>query len=351
MPAISDELIEKFLSGLCTEEEALLVWDYLQKHPDERYLAEEYEQGDDESPLPGAYKEEMLAVILKNTEKPLIKRLRPFLGWAAAAVVLLMLGAGWLLRRSRGAEEGHGKQFSTVAAVWIGRHNSGNQKILLQLPDSSRATLSPGATIRYRNDFGHYNKREVQVEGQALFSVVRNREMPFVVYSEGLSTTVLGTVFEVTAVRSASQIRVRLMEGRVVVGLDSLLRDSIKHYYLSPGEELVFNKEDYRIAILDRNKHSGAYAVNRVLHVPTRPDSLANWYMFNNQALSDVLDQLSAIYNVEIQYSAEDLRHKYFIGKLEKKDSLSKIIRDIALLNHLSVTNQNGRYIIKKQKP
>jgi hypothetical protein len=73
--------------------------------------------------------------------------------------------------------------------------------------------------------------------------------------------------------------------------------------------------------------------------------------MFNNQALPDVLDQLSAIYNVEIQYSTEDLRQKYFIGKLEKKDSLSKILRDIALLNHLSVTNQNGRYIIKKQKP
>jgi len=336
----------------------LFVWDYLQKHPDERYLAEEYEQWDDESPLPGEYKEEMLAVILKNTEKPLVRRLRPFLGWAAAAAVVMILMLGWLLRRGGVAEEGRDKQISTVAAVWIGRHNSGNEKTLLQLPDSSKATLSPGATIRYRNDFGHYNKREVQVDGQALFAVARNREMPFVVYSEGLSTTVLGTVFEVTAIRGASQIRVRLMEGRVMVGLDSLsqesarhLRDSAKHYYLSPGEELVFNKENYRIAILDRNKHSGAYAANRVLHVPVRPDSLANWYMFNNQRLSDVFDQLSAIYNIEIQYSAEDLRRKYFIGKLEKKDSLSKIIRDIALLNHLSVTNQNGRYIIKKQKP
>jgi len=36
---------------------------------------------------------------------------------------------------------------------------------------------------------------------------------------------------------------------------------------------------------------------------------------------------------------------------LENRDSLNEIIRDIAILNHLSVTTSNGRYIIKKGKP
>ena len=36
---------------------------------------------------------------------------------------------------------------------------------------------------------------------------------------------------------------------------------------------------------------------------------------------------------------------------LEKRDSLLEIIQDIALLNHLSVTTLNGKYIIKKGKP
>ncbi|HEY4061717.1 MAG TPA: FecR domain-containing protein [Puia sp.] len=356
MPAISDALIEKFLKGLCTEEEALLVWDYLQKHPDASTLAEEYEQVEGERPLPAGYKEEMLAVIRKNTEKPIIRRLgagpgsrgrlRAIRRWSVAASVLLIAAAGWWWHRSGSEGVSRPGQTTSLAAVWIGRHNSGERKVLLRLPDSSKAELSPGATIHYRKDFGRYDKREVRVDGQALFSVARNREMPFVVYSEGLSTTVLGTVFEVTAEKGSNQIRVRLLEGRVMVGIDSA-----KHYYLSPGEELVYNKNNFHIAILDRNKHGGAYASNRVLNVPVRPDSLANWYMFNNQHLSDVFDQLSVLYNVEIQYADEDLRQKYFIGKLEKKDSLSKILRDIALLNHLSVTNQNGRYIIKKQKP
>jgi len=40
----------------------------------------------------------------------------------------------------------------------------------------------------------------------------------------------------------------------------------------------------------------------------------------------------------------------YFIGKLEPGDSVDKIIRDITLLNHLTVTIQNGRYFIGKGK-
>jgi hypothetical protein len=360
MPAFSDELIEKFLSGLCTEEDASLVWDYLQTHPDERILAAEYALAEGEALLPEGYREEMLAVIRKKTEKPRLIRLmgnRPWRRWAVAACILLMAAGGWWSRRGVG-DGARGDQAISLAATWIGRYNPGKRKIVVQLPDSTKATLSPGATIRYREDLGHYEKREVKVDGQAMFAVARNREMPFVVYSEGLSTTVLGTVFEVTAEKGGSQIRVRLLEGKVVVGLDSLLRDRAGHagnrtkqYYLSPGEELVYNKNSFRIAILDHNPHGGAYANNRVLHLPMRPDSLANWYMFNNQHLSDVFDQLSVLFNVEIQYTEEDLRQKYFIGKLEKKDSLSKILRDIALLNHLLVTNQNGRYIVKRQKP
>ena len=73
--------------------------------------------------------------------------------------------------------------------------------------------------------------------------------------------------------------------------------------------------------------------------------------MFNNQSLADVFDQLSAIYNVDIEYTHSEIKDMYFIGKLEKKDSLNEIISDIAILNHLSVTTSNGRYIIKKGKP
>jgi transmembrane sensor len=326
MPAISDELTDK-----------------------DDCLSEEYENTDAVTPLPEGYREEMLKAIVRKTGGRGRGRVLPLLRWVAAASVVLAMAGWWLFHQDK-KKEGRTGLRQELAAVWIGRHNTGKSKVLLQLPDSSRATLSPGTTIRYRKDFGHYDKREVKVEGQALFEVTRNKQMPFVVYSEGLHTTVLGTVFEVIANKESNQIRVRLLEGKVMVGLDPVVRDSSKDYYLSPGEEFVFNKDNNKIAILNTGKHGGTYATGRVRHLPVRADSIANWYMFNNQTLADVFDQLSAIYNVEIQYSREDLRQKYFIGRLERIDSLHEIIRDIALLNHLSVNSLNGRYIIKRRK-
>ena len=93
-----------------------------------------------------------------------------------------------------------------------------------------------------------------------------------------------------------------------------------------------------------------SYATNGTKRPVVRPDSLGNWYMFENQGLADVLDQLSIIYNVEIQYSSGDLHNKFFIGRLDKYDSLEDIINDIALLNHLSVAKREGCYVIRKRK-
>jgi hypothetical protein len=96
--------------------------------------------------------------------------------------------------------------------------------------------------------------------------------------------------------------------------------------------------------------NSGGYVAQRVKKITGRPDSLANWFMFNNQGLADVFDQLAIIYNVEIQYTNSDLHNKYFIGKLDRHDSLNKIMKDIALLNHLSVVEKEGCYIIRQHK-
>jgi len=71
--------------------------------------------------------------------------------------------------------------------------------------------------------------------------------------------------------------------------------------------------------------------------------------MFNNQTLAEVLDQLSAMYRVEIRYPKASIGNSYFIGKIDKDDSLDKIIHDIAILNRLSVKKQNGVYILRKK--
>src|SRR5689334_13909845 len=67
MQEISEEQIEKFLSGQCTEEEAAVVWRYLQRNPDDLFLLKEFERTDGVTSLPKGYREEMLAAITHET--------------------------------------------------------------------------------------------------------------------------------------------------------------------------------------------------------------------------------------------------------------------------------------------
>jgi len=363
MQKITDDLVEKFLSGKCTAAEAAMVSAYLRDNPDEQYLLREYEQAESETPLPEGYREEMLAFITEQTVgskkeaeaevevMPRIGRVRHFWKWAAAVAVVILVFKGWsYLQPSRKVAGQQLAAYHAPEASWIEKYNHGKAALLLTLPDSSKVRLLPGARMRYRTSFGRNDQRDVEVTGKAFFDVAKKLNMPFTVYSEGLQTRVLGTSFEVNANPYSDKIKIKLLTGKVLVSLEGGpdVRGQ-KDYYLSPGEELVFSKSTRDVAINSPEKHAAGATVAQA-H-PVKADTISNWYMFNNQSLADVFDQLSAIYNVEIDYSRQEIRNLYFIGKLEKKDSLVEIIQDIALLNHLTVTSLNGKYIIKKGKP
>jgi len=361
MQKITDELIEKFLSGNCTKEEAAIVLGYLKDNPDEQYLLNEYEQTDGETPLPEGYGKEMLTFINEKTgngeqgnedvySNVRKGRLRTLWGWVAAAAVVVVLFKVWPYVQPSGKTQGEQLAvYQAPEATWVEKYNHGKSEMLLHLPDSSKVRLLPGARIRYRKDLGIDSPRDVQIMGKAFFDVAKNERAPFTVYSDGLQTRVLGTSFMVNANPYSDKIRIKLITGKVLVSLEGAPDvQEQKDYYLTPGQELVFSKGTRNVAISDPEKRTDAPVARSR---PLKADTISNWYMFNNQRLSDVFDQLSAIYNVDIEYSREDIHNMYFIGKLEKRDSLNEIIQDIALLNHLSVTSLNGKYIIKKGKP
>src|ERR1700753_164780 len=98
MPAISAALLEKFIKGVCTEEEAAIVEAYFEQNPDDVFLLDEYEAAQEGTELPVGYREEMLEAIAAATLPKRRSRfvvLRPYL---AAAVVLILVACWWLLR-------------------------------------------------------------------------------------------------------------------------------------------------------------------------------------------------------------------------------------------------------------
>ena len=135
----------------------------------------------------------------------------PALRWAAAAV--LTLGAGslsWWLPRHQLAGTAQ-----TAPSQWVQRTNTGAQPTALRLADGSQVHLYPHSSLRYRAGLAG-RRREVYLAGQACFQVTKDPAHPFLVYTDKLVTTVLGTSFMVTAyAHQANSVAVR--EGRVAV--------------------------------------------------------------------------------------------------------------------------------------
>ncbi|WP_157986672.1 FecR family protein [Chitinophaga alhagiae] len=152
-----------------------------------------------------------------------------------AAVLLLLLGTAvlfYLFSQQRGRlSRQTAAQMDTIITL------TGQLK-KITLPDSSVLSLNAGSTVRY-SPAGFHKERAVYLDaGEAFFTVVPHADLPFVVHSPCLTTTVLGTAFNVSAYPELDYAAVSVQEGRVSVQTPQGKEGNI----LAVGEGLVYNK-------------------------------------------------------------------------------------------------------------
>lgn len=74
--------------------------------------------------------------------------------------------------------------------------NSTNQSFSVSLPDGSDVTLQSNSSLYHTKD-QFSNKREVCMEGEAIFNIAKDSLNPFYVYYQGILAKVLGTSFNI----------------------------------------------------------------------------------------------------------------------------------------------------------
>ena len=342
------ELIEKFYRQECSGDERLYITDYFNAHPEEldKYFSEEEWNS---FVAPGALSQDISANLLNTIHKSVKKDagvIRIIKRISVAAGVLIMVGVGWQYFTGRKDQ----KEYIVVKTVQkiTDTVNTSGHTINIVLPDRSVASLSAGSELRYPDPFEN-EKRIVFLNGEAMFTVMKNPAKPFTVHSAEITTTALGTVFTVTAPGESNTIKVLLQEGKVVIkSADTVHKKLAKDYYLLPGDEFHFNRKTLIAGIVNSEKAKPVAKSRKETTGHSDNANVTNWYMFNNQGLAKVFDQLEAIYNVKIEYNKAAIRGMNFIGKIEKRDSIAFILRDIGIVNNLSVTQQGDTYIITK---
>jgi ferric-dicitrate binding protein FerR (iron transport regulator) len=345
---ITKELIDRYLRNECNEDERRLVMEYLAAHPEEmeQHLPEEEftaQQHQDQLWEKERSEQALQSIKDKLFKRPaVIHRLRAGL---AAASVILVIGMVWFFSRGKEARPGYNNPVTApLADVMERRTNMTAATITVALMDGSTVDLAPNSEIEYKKAFTGGSKRMVKLQGEALFSVAKDKTRSFVVMSEDLTTTVLGTSFSVKAYAAEPTIKVRLFTGKVAVNTKTRTDSTIG---LAPGDELIYDRQAMTAKVTSfREKKDLAVSTSRKAGKTRQPD----WYMFGGQPLPQVFDQLSEYYGVEINFYPSDVSNRYFTGKFSKTDSIETILKDISLLHDLTLKKTDGVYIFRKKK-
>jgi len=165
--------------------------------------------------------------------------------------------------------------------------SSGAKVVLDTLPEGSVVTLNKGTAIHYRRQFAG-TSRQVEMEGEAFFSVTADKNKPFVVNTNGVSITVLGTSFNVRTDGGKTEVVVETGRVEVRAG-DRTLRVEAHERALITNDNLTPKKE-------------------------SNPDQLYNYYRTNafecnGTPLWRLAEKLNEVYKVHIVIDSERLRN------------------------------------------
>ena len=156
------------------------------------------------------------------------------------------------------------------------------------LPDGTQVVLGSGSILKYAADFGSSDVREVELTGQARFSVTHNAHKPFIVKSEKMATKVLGTEFYVRSYRGSTS-SVVLLKGRVSVGSSKSSGDKM----LRPGQRAVVDKDGYiKVSKADITA-AGGWTHGQ--------------FCFDDSRLDEVMNDIGSWYNVGIAFHSPRL--------------------------------------------
>lgn len=286
---MNQELVKRYLENKCTPEEvkeinswltdpanAILVESQMRAYWDE---VPQYAPTPDLSPI--------LANILKqvDTKKALPvsvkqKPSRLYLKLAAVFLVLMVCLAVVLISRKRSFD-------SVQTQSWLQKHEdvipAGVPREIL-LSDGTKVWLNAKSTLKYAKTF-EGQKREVFLDGEAYFDVAEDKTRPFIVYTNDIHVTVLGTAFTVKSYKDDATSEAVLVRGKVLVEKQNLLTLEVQQ--LKPNERAVFNRASKKISV------SNVTASN---FTTWREGTLR----FEGEPISNVLRTLQRWYGVEI---------------------------------------------------
>lgn len=341
-------------------------------------ILEELENDESEVVAPPASVYEQIQQKMRRMEEGKVGRLR--LRWvAAAAVAIVIFGAGWFINDLRKADvlvagsgdknlpqirPGENKATLTLGngrvidlssrkkGIKIGMNGAsytdgealnelgaalGTQDEIFTaitpkggtyefiLPDGSKVSLNAGTVFKFPSKFRPGQKRLVElVKGEAYFEIAKDRLRPFIVKSANQEVEVLGTEFNISNYEDDPTVATTLVEGSVK------LKKQNAEWLLKPGDQAIDDAGTVKIEPVDV---TGVIAWKE------------GNFRFNAEPMSSVAKKLERWYDVDISLS-EAVAVEHFTGKISRNRSIRHVLDLMKETNRLHFKIEGRRIVI-----
>lgn len=214
----------------------------------------------------------------------------------------------------------------------------------ITLSDSSTVWLNSGTKLRYPSNFGK-ESRDLFLEGEAYFVVMKNPAMPFRVMTSDVLITAIGTAFNVKAYNDEGVIETTLERGEVRIDEldDSKTKEESAPVYLKPNQKAVFVKSNKSLSVNNTVQKSPLplnEPISKTKTNPLRIDSnvdtklTTSWkdsrWIFKSEKLIKLAPILERRYDITVTFRDTVLRSYKFTGTL-KEESLEQVLNAICL--------------------
>lgn len=214
------------------------------------------------------------------------------------------------------------------AVMYIEKKTPKGIKTTLKLPDGSMVKLNADSKLTFPESFLS-TIREVTLEGEAFFEIRKDSLRPFIVKTDKLNTSVLGTSFNVKAY-AGDDVEVALVTGKVNVSGNSSVVGDVQ---LLPTEMAIY--------------HHNSRSIEKTVFNPI--EKLAwreNTLYFNNSSFEDIIKTLERWYGVDFIVKRPPGIQERFTGDY-KNESLKSVLKGMSFSLDFEFEIQDKTVIIK----
>lgn len=324
---ITREEFEVFLEGLDDTEIQAKYVKYLQlkfeEHLETHHTSlEEKPDFFTDHPLLHARKPEKQHVPVKTR-----KRFRP----SIAAALLMLVGLAFSTLFFISQFDGNNKALEAnkdVGPQILTKTTPNKRMFRMRLQDGSFVHLNAVSSISYPRKFDE-KSREIEILGEAYFSVERDEKRPFNIKVKDHTVRVLGTSFSIKSY-DEEDFSVTVESGTVSVELN---QDDLTPVVLTKGEKLVFNPETEDIQVLTVNSEDELSWRKGILRFDATP-------------MTEVEKILERWYGIDLIIEDRDIYKKTLSG-IHQNENLKSVIESLTFATGTKYLIKDNSIIIK----